>query len=388
MVKAVMTKHAQDWDPTSAEVLRNQVDAYDEMRARCPVARSELLGWSLFKHEDVVQVLEDPQTFSNVVSTRRSVPSGMDPPEHTVYRQAIEPYFAPERLTGFESHCRRIASDLLSSVSPDTEFDFIEAFAVPFASCCQCVSLGWSTELAEPVSQWTRRNREAILAHDRSALAEIASEFESRIARLFEERRRASASSPSDITSALMRVQVNGKPLTDEELTSILRNWTVGEVGSVAAALGILASHLVLSPDLQRRLRADPTSVPAAIEEILRVDGPLVSNKRRATRDATIGGRHIKAGDRVSLMWVSANRDERAFDEPHAVNLDRAQDENLLWGRGIHVCPGAPLARLEMRIALEALLSMFSEIELGSAAPTRLSYPENGWVSLPLRLRR
>src|SRR5690606_16390313 len=170
-----MTKRTQDWDPTSEEVLRNQVEAYDEMRARCPVARSELLGWSLFKHEDVVQVLEDPQTFSNVVSTRRSVPSGMDPPEHTVYRQAIEPYFDPERLGDFAPRCRRIASSLLSSVAPDTAFDFIEAFAVPFASHCQCASLGWSAELAEPVSQWTRRNREAILADDRSALAEIAS---------------------------------------------------------------------------------------------------------------------------------------------------------------------------------------------------------------------
>lgn len=383
-----MTKQFRDWDPTSAEILRDQIGTYDEMRRRCPVARSDFLGWSLFKHEDVARVLEDPQTFSSLLSTRRSVPSGMDPPEHTAYRQAIEPYFLPDRMKDFEPYCRKKASDLLSRVAVDTDFDFIENFSAPFALHCQCASLGWSEELAQPIWDWTRRNRAAILANDRSALEEIAREFESRIAQLLEERRRASAPPPDDATTALMGVEVNGKPLTDEELTSILRNWTVGEVGSVAAAVGILAARLALSPDLQRCLRADPTLVPAAVEEILRVDGPLVSNKRRATRDVTIGGRRIRAGERVSLMWISANRDELAFDEPHVVKLDRDHGPNLLWGRGVHVCPGAPLARLEMRIALETLLSMFSEIEMGSVAPTRLAYPENGWASLPMRVRR
>lgn len=382
-----MTKTAPDWDPSSDSVLRDQVAAYDEMRCKRPIARSELLGYSLFRHQDVSRVLADPQTFSNVVSKHKSVPNGMDPPEHTFYREAIEPYFVPDKLENFEPLCRQMAHDLLRSVAAGVEFDFVEAFAVPFALQCQCAFLGWPEELAGPVRQWTRRNRDAILAADRPALAKIAMEFESRIAGLLDERRHVHTAPPDDITTALMRVQVNGQPLTDQELTSIFRNWTVGEVGSVAAAVGILAGRLAQSPALQRRLREDPTLLPAAIEEILRIEGPLVSNKRRATRDVTIGGLAIKAGERVSLMWISANRDELAFDDPHSVQLDRTQEANLLWGSGIHLCPGAPLARLEMRIALEALLSMSSEINMGSASPTRLAYPENGWATLPLRLR-
>src|SRR5690606_5690212 len=199
------------------------------------------------------------------------------------YRRAIEPYFAPDRIRDFEPSCRLLAHDLLSSVTAGTDFDFITVFAGPFALQCQCASLGWPAELAEPVGQWTRRNREAILAADRAALANIASEFNARMATLLSERRREDAEPPDDITTALMRVRVNGRPLTDEELTSIFRNWTVGEVGSVAAAIGILAGHLARSPTLQQRLRDDPCLVPAAIEEILRMEGPLVANKRRVT---------------------------------------------------------------------------------------------------------
>jgi cytochrome P450 len=379
-----MGKRTYDWDPTSEEVLEDQAAAYDDLRRRCPVAHSELLGWSVFRHADVTKVLADPETFSNVVSTHRSVPNGLDPPEHGAYRAALEVHFSPERLQSFEPSCRRLARDLLLSLPRGVEFDFIDAFAIPFAQKCQCAFLGWPEELAVPVGRWTRRNREAILAADRSALARIATEFESWMSRLLEERRSA-ITPPDDVTCALMNVRVNGQPLTDQELSSVFRNWTVGEVGSMAAAAGILAAKIASLPTLQRHLRESPSEIPAAIEEVLRVEGPLVSNRRRVTRDVTLGGQHLTAGERVSLMWMSANRDENVFEEPESVLIERDQRANLLWGAGIHVCPGAPLARLQLRIALEGLLASSSRITLGSAAPSRLVYPENGWALLPLR---
>jgi cytochrome P450 len=379
-----MVKLTHDWDPTSGEVLREQAAAYDELRRRCPVAHSEMLGWSIFRHADITKVLADPETFSNVVSTHRSVPNGLDPPEHGAYRAALEGHFSDERLQSFEVSCRRLAHDLLHVVPRGVEFDFIDTFAIPFAQKCQCAFLGWSEELALPVGQWTRRNREAVLAADRSALAHIAMEFESWMGRLLEERRCATVR-PDDVTSALMNVRVNGQLLTDKELISVFRNWTVGEVGSMAAAAGILAAQVARLPALQRRLRESPSEIPAAIEEMLRVEGPLVSNRRRVTRDVTLGGQHLTAGERVSLMWMSANRDENVFEEPESVLIERDQRANLLWGAGIHVCPGAPLARLQLRIALEGLLASSSRITLGSAAPSRLVYPENGWALLPLR---
>lgn len=380
-----MTKSSHDWDPMCPDVLRDQQAAYDAMRSRCPVAHSERLGWSLFRHAEVKQVLADPETFSNIVSRHPSVPNGMDPPEHTVYRQALLPQLSSSQVESFEPLCRKLALDLTARLTTGSEFDFVDTFALPFAALCQCAYLGWSLELAAPVRDWTRRNREAVLAADRQELAAIAAEFEAFVAGFLDERRRV-GSAKADLTAELMQTRVYGRRLSAAELTSILRNWTVGEVGSVAAALGILVEYLAGAPELQRHLREAPAHIPAAIEEILRVRGPLVSNRRRATKDVTLGGQRIATGEIVSLMWTSANRDEAAFEEASTVRIERDQGENLLWGAGIHICPGAGLARLELRVALEELLFAFDSISAGSAAAQRLTYPENGWATLPLRV--
>ncbi|HRA48055.1 MAG TPA: cytochrome P450, partial [Thermomicrobiales bacterium] len=170
-------------------------------------------------------------------------------------------------------------------------------------------------------------------------------------------------------------------------IVSILRNWTAGQ-GTVAAGIAILVQYLAEHPDLQTTLRANPDRLPDAIDEILRVDGPLVANRRTTTRAVEIGGRKIEAGEKLTLMWIAANRDNRVFDDATEVRLDRDQSANYLFGAGIHVCVGAELARLEMRVALEELLARTTVIELGSSAPSiRAVYPSNGYQSLPVRLR-
>ncbi|MEO8178884.1 MAG: cytochrome P450 [Deltaproteobacteria bacterium] len=376
-----------DWDPTADSVRGNQCGAYDQMRRRCPVAYSELLGWSVFRHEDVVHILQHPETFSSAVSQHRSVPSGMDPPEHGAYRRAIEPYFSDERMRSFAPVCRQIARALLEPRVEQGPFDYVEAFAIPFALRCQCAFLGWPDTLLEPIRQWTRKNREATRAGDRSAQAAIAREFRSHIDELLACRRRAGADAPDDVTFQLMQARVNGAALSDDELASILRNWTVGEVESLAAAAGILAQRLASDVALQHQLRAEPRWLPAAIEEILRVMGPLVLNRRLALRDVKLGGCHIRKGDRLSLMWLSANRDERVFESPQEVRLERDARQNLLYGAGIHVCPGAPLARLELQIAMAELLRCSGQIELSGETPGQpATYPANGWLSLALKL--
>ena len=379
--------HDPDWDPQSEVVLDDQQAAYDDMRRTCPVAWSERLGWSLFRHEDVLRVLGDHETFSNKVSQHRSVPNGMDPPEHTAYRRAIEPYFSEERMRRFEPVCRDITVALLEPLVSRGTFECIDEFAIPFALRCQCAFLGWPQELAEPIREWTERNAEATRAGHRATLVDVAREFQEHVDQLLEARRRAAGGESDDIIAGLMQTRVNGAPLTDEDITSILRNWTVGELGSLAASVGILAQHLADDRGLQARLRAEPPLLPAAIDEILRISGPLVLNRRVATRDVEVGGRHIKAGERLSLLWIAANRDERVFDEPGQVRLERDPRPNLLYGAGIHVCPGAPLARLELRVAMEELLGHSRRIELRpEASARRAGYPANGWESLPLNL--
>lgn len=381
-------KPASDWDPQSPEVLRDQRAAYDDLRRRCPVAYSEFLGWSLFRHADVMRVLLDHKTFSNAVSQHLSVPNGMNPPEHTTYRRIIESYFSAERMTAFAPVCREIVVKLVRDLIARGEAEFVAGTAFPFAEQVQCAFLGWPAELHGRLASWTRKNHAATRAQDRQALSEIALEFEDLIDHLLETRLQRGTNEVTDLTAALMNEKVWGRPLSNEEVASILRNWTVGEIGTISASVGILVQYLADHAELQTRLRAQPELLPAAIEEILRLHGPLVLNRRVTTRPVDIGGRKIGAGERISVIWISANRDEAVFEDAHTFRLERDQSQNLLYGAGIHYCPGAPLARLELRVFLEELLARTQSLALVPEQPAQLaSYPASGFATLPLRVR-
>ncbi len=290
-------------------------------------------------------------------------------------------------MVEFEPQCREIATNLVESLAAREEVELIEEFAQAFAVRVQCAFLGWPPDMHEPLRLWTRKNHEATLAQDRTAMAGIGREFEGYVGSLLRDKRATEAQASRDVTARLSRERVWGRLLRDEEIASILRNWTVGEIGTISAAVGILIHYLSEHADLYEQLRGQPLLLPTAIEEILRIHGPLVANRRITTCPVEIGGRNIGVGERISLIWVSANRDGRAFEDPEAFRLDRDQAANLLYGKGIHVCPGAPLARMEMRVVVEALLGHASRINPSPCKlPTKAVYPASGFATLPLRI--
>ncbi len=373
-----------DWNPRDASILEDQHRAYDEMRERCPVAHSEFIGWSLFRHADVAAVLADPATYSNV-SRFLAIPNGIDPPEHARYREALEPSFNQAQMAKLEPRAREIAARLLAPLSKGGDMEFIEAFAMPFALKTLCALLGWPEAQWECLGGWVHGSQQAAFSRGPGAGKALAGLFSEHVKANLATHRASSNHAP-DATDALLATAVDGVRFDDEQIVSVLRNWTAGH-GTVAAGLGILALHLAEKPDLQERLRRDPALIPAAIEEILRADGPLVANPRTTTREIEIQGRIIPAGARLTLMWIAANRDPRAFDDASAVDLERSTDASLLWGQGIHFCQGAPLARLELRVALEELLARTKHFEFTDQPARRAAYPSNGLATLPLRVR-
>jgi len=376
----------QDWDPRSDDVTRDPLAAYDGLRERCPVARSGLLGWTLTDNAGIRAVLHDPETFSNSVSRHLSVPNGMDPPEHTPFRRLIERYFEPAEVAGLAPELGGIARKLAQAARGAGDVDLVSAFCEPFAVRAQCAFLGWPRSVEARLADWARRNEAATREQDREALAAIAAELDALVVGLLDERRALGDDAPPDRTTRLLHEQVDGRPLTDAEIVSILRNWTMGEVGTLTASLGIIGAFLARHPEEQARLRADPEAIPDAIEEILRLHGPLFANRRRVTRDTTIAGQPVAAGDRVTLLWVPANRDPAAFGDPLAYRPDRDQARNLLWGEGLHVCPGAPLARLELQVAVQVLLEVATLAPHPHETPEPAAYPASGFAAVPLRL--
>jgi cytochrome P450 len=374
----------QDWNPASSEARENQIAAYDGVRRRCPVAYSDALHWSLLGHAEVMRALLDHETFSNAVSAHPAVPNGMDPPEHTRFRRIVDRYFDADAMAAFEPTCRRIAETMAGRLRTG-ELDLMPTVAEDFALEAQCSFMGWPAALHEPLRQWTRRNAEATRARHPEATAGVARVFAGYVGEQLDARRAAGDAAPDDPTTRLLAERVDGRPLTDPEIVSIVRNWTVGELGTIAASIGIVIHYLAERPTLQDALRADPAGLPEAIDEILRIHAPLIANRRIATRPVEIGGRRIDAGERVTLIWASANRDEAVFGDPDAFEPERNADKNLLYGAGIHVCPGAPLARLGLRLIIEALLRRTRTIRLAPDKPAvRAHYPSSGFSALPL----
>ena len=384
-MKEVITQcPVADWDPRADAVLHNQIAGYDQMRRTCPVAHSEFLNWSVFRHADVVAILNNPETFSSEVSAHLSVPNGMDPPIHSEYRRIVDSYFTPAYIDTYAPVCRDIASRLACTL-PRGEVELMGDFAQTFALQMQSAYLGWPQELHEPLRSWIHKNRQATLQRDRTAMSAIAFEFDGYIKDMLAVRRTAGSAAPADITTSLLSDEVFGRLLTDDEIISILRNWTVGELSTMASCVGIIAHHLALKPSLQAQLRENLSLLPAAIDEILRIQAPLIANRRVVTKPVTVGGRELRKGDRLSLIWASANRDETVFGDPDEFKPDQNAGQNLLYGQGIHVCPGAPLARLELQHITEQLLLNTHEVSLIPGKPAQLAvYPAGGFSVLPL----
>jgi cytochrome P450 len=219
---------------------------------------------------------------------------------------------------------------------------------------------------------------------------EVAERFDHLIRTLLDARRDRPA---ADVTGELLEETVAGRPLTDEEVVSVLRNWTAGDLGSLATSVGVIVHFLAANPAVQREVRAlvdaaDRAGVEAAVEEILRIDDPFVANRRVATRTVQLGGETILEGDRVLLNWTAANRDPLAFGDPDEYDPAGHAQANLVFGIGPHLCPGRGLTLMELRVIVEELLARTSWIEPAPDRPAvRETPPVGGWARVPVVLR-
>lgn len=239
-------------------------------------------------------------------------------------------------------------------------------------------------------AEWIRDNHAATRSGDRDRSTEVANRFDRMIHGLLEPRRDAP---PTDVTGQLMNDTVIGRPLTDGEIVSTLRNWTAGDLGSLATSVGVIVHFLAHNPEIHQELRTLARSgecsvLEAAVEEILRIDDPFVSTRRVATRAVGVGGEQIPEGGRVLLNWAAANRDPLAFGDPDRYDPARNAEANLVFGIGPHACPGRSLTLMELRVILEELLGRTNWIEPAPDRPAiRESPPAGGWARVPVVLR-
>ena len=378
--------HIPDWEPLSPEVLSDQRAHYDERRRGCPVARSPR-GVTVFRHADVMAVAHDHDTFSSGASAFRSVPNTLDPPEHGRYRPLVDSFFTADRVAEQEPMLRRTAREVLAEVGE--RMDAVTELGYRFAVRAQVHWLGWTGD-EERLVAWMASNHAATRSKDRSRTAAVAAEFDTIVSDQVARRHALGEQAPADPTTELTRLTTSdGVPLTDQEIVSILRNWTAGDLGSIAASIGVITHFLATHRDIQDELRqsADDHELELAIDEMLRIDNPFLVNRRVATRDTQIDGFPIAEGERLYLNWTSANRDEDVFGDPDAYRPHENAEHNLIWGTGLHVCPGRPLAMRELIVVTQELLAATTQIALDPQdPPARETYPMGGYSRMPALL--
>jgi cytochrome P450 len=378
--------HAEATEPLPD--LRSELDA---RRDACPVEHDGAGTWTLLRHADVVAAALDPAAFSSTAGSHRAIPNSLDGAEHAAYRAVVDRYLTASAVAAQQPQCRAHVAAIVNALPRGSTVDAIAEFGTPFAVRTQLTWLGWPPEIEDALVAWMADNLAATRSGDRSRTAEVAARFDAIVGKQVRARRAAGAVAPRDVTTRLLHETVDGRPLTDEEVVSILRNWTAGDLGSLAACLGVLVHRLAAHPDRQdvtrdRVARGEHAAIEAAIEEVLRIDDPFVANRRRTTREVRIGGRFIPAGDRVLLNWTAANRDPQVFGDPDEFRPEKNAHQNLVFGAGPHACPGRALTLMELRVAITELMARTRRILPAGEAPVRERPPVSGWARVPVVL--
>ena len=361
----------------------------DAQRQTCPVVREADGSVTLLAHVDVRAAALDAEGFSSAVSAHRALPNSLDGEEHRAYRRLIDAYLTDAEVAAQEPQCRDHAAAIVGALPRGVTVRTVLDIGTPYAVRVQSTWLGWPAGIEQELVDWVAANREATRSGERARMAQVAEDFDAIISRLLDARRDGSV---DDVTSRLMNDRVDARPLRHAEIVSILRNWTAGDLSSLAACVGVIVHHLATDVALQGHLRqlvaGDRVSdFEDAVEEILRIDDPFVSNRRVTTRDVVVGGEPINAGTRVVLNWTAANRDPKAFPDPDAFNPAQHAEANLVFGNGPHICPGRALTLMELRVIVWELLARTTRIGLSAERdPVREIAPVSGWAKVPIVL--
>lgn len=347
--------------------------------------------WHVFQYEDVKRVLSDFDTFSSEGAPKvegsplsRGIPQ-TDPPRHTSLRKIISKAFIPSVVKKLEPRIRKLSEELLDRVLESGEMEFMESYAIPIPVRVITYLMGIPNQDFKQVYEWAN----LIVANPAEVEGGPEGFFRAQqeqavfFQELIEERKR---NLKDDLISDLIRAEVDGEKLSDEDLVSFCMVLLLAGNETTTNLIGNAVYTFAEHPEIQDHLIEHPEEIPKAIEEVLRYRSPVQSLFRITKKDVEIGGQKIKKGEYV-VAWIgSANHDATVFSDPEQFDLHRDHQKVLSFGHGIHYCVGAPLARLEANIALEVLFQKVKEIRLKPDAtivrnPSTMMY---GLLQLPI----
>jgi cytochrome P450 len=397
MSEADAAQRPSDWDPVDEDFpdgLRGPawVAELERLRGECPVAYSDRFGgfWTLTRYSDVVRAAVDHKTFRSGQQFVRmpdllTIPGMLNPPEHATYRRMLNKFFTDERVAMLRPRIADLVTEHLDPILQRGSGDAVGEFCLPVAAraLAALLNLGDDAYL-ELLENFARLDE---TSWDPEAInAAIFAVFSQSVRRVLAERRRAPLDPDQDLISAAMMMEIDGVAASDEVIVAVGVSVIGAGHSTTADALSSVIFRLATDPYLQTRLRRAPALIPEAVEEFLRLDAPLPELTRTTATEVEIGGVTIPAGQLVALNFGAANLDPEAFPHPSACIIDRESRRHLSFGHGVHKCVGAPLARLELVSAVDALLSRTQSIALDGATENSVGLVLKGFAKLPIRV--
>ena len=367
-------------------------------RQHCPVAHSAAHGgyWIVSGHSDIRRILSDPETFSNangimipVEDRLRKPPQDLDPPLQTDFRRLLNRYFSRRGLAPHAERSRELAAAQVAAILPLGDraadgpgCDIVADFAKPLtAAVLSTVILDLRdpdrfAQMAAVVAQVSKGSFEDSSRAFRAlqdAVDELLGTLDDR-----EDR--------DDVLNAVLRGTVADRPLTHDEQVGTIMQLLLGGLKTTVAAIGHIVASIATHEVPEDRLR-QPDWSTSYLDEFLRYESPVKMIARTVTREVTIGGRQLGAGDMVAVMLPSANRDDAMFEHPDELDLARRNNPHLAFGLGVHRCIGSNLARLEIATAIDALLARVRNIDLvpGTFLSRTPSASELSWEAVPVQ---
>ena len=364
---------------------------------QAPVYQVEAAGlWAVSRYDDVLYVLRNPQAFSSTVllaallGDLNPVPEATsliasDPPVHSRLRKLVNRAFTPRLVAALEPRLRQITRELLANVEDRGEFDLVHDLSTPLPVIVIAEMLGVEPEHRADFKRWSDdivHAANGVSGEERERAQLSVTEFRTYFQDVIEARRTAPR---NDLISALVRAEEEEQMLTAGEILGLTTLLLIAGNETTTNLIGNTVLALLEHPETLTQVERDPSLIPQVIEETLRYDGPVQGIFRQATQDVELAGTLIPTGSLVFPLFASADRDERKFSNPDRFDITRNTEGHIAFGFGIHFCLGAPLARLEAKVALEEMLARFGHLTRKEERVDRIdSFFLRGLKTLPL----
>ena len=389
-----------DWQPYDPSFRKDPFPVYERFRSECPVGWVDAHDgfWAVSRYEDVFRVALDPETFCSSKGIAippmeydgRALPMESDPPEHTALRSILARELSRKAVAAREPMLRGAARRLLAELSEAGAADFSEQFAklLPTTVICKLLGIEGDAARMRDLQEWTE---EIVYERKDATSARRASDS---IVAFFNELIPHRRENPgSDFISRLLAAEVDGAPLSARQVMDFCWFLLIAGLDNTAFTIRNLLLQISASDALRERLIREPARIAEAVEEVLRLYSPVWGIARTATRDAEVGGQPIAAGERVMMLFASADRDGEQFPEPDRFVLGREPNRHLAFGVGKHRCLGLHLARLEIRVAVEEVLRhlpdyrVAGEVDWNGMGPLPVTYTPTAMRSVAARTR-